>query len=309
MEYLIKIESDMDYLKIANEVSQIMGVELPSDKSNVTENSGTRDVPLSDVIAIGSFIIASAQFCVGLWKNNPDVPEFIVKVVSEGKLNNDYSGIAEEERLRILSHAVTRLATHNGSSELSIHSEVVDEKKSWINGLEKSSPISSGNNELTRDFVKNQTILVPFADQKHWILYKDIGWIPGLEDGMAVRVDVPKGFVTDLASIPNYLWPILLKHGVYGNAAIFHDWLYWIQSSSREIADHVFYRTMYDMGVEKHTRLLIWSAVRLFGGAAWNTNRKHRDNGELRVLKDFPNDPTVRWDDWKKKPEVFSSLR
>ena len=36
-------------------------------------------------------------------------------------------------------------------------------------------------------------------------------------------VDVPEGFVTDLASIPRLFWPLLPANGWYELAAVFHD--------------------------------------------------------------------------------------
>lgn len=38
-----------------------------------------------------------------------------------------------------------------------------------------------------------------------------------------VRVEVPAGFRTDLASIPRIFWPLLPANGWYETAAVFHD--------------------------------------------------------------------------------------
>ena len=35
-------------------------------------------------------------------------------------------------------------------------------------------------------------------------------------------------------------------------------------------------------------------------------NAQLRQNGEKRTLKLFPSDPTISWDDWKKRPDVFA---
>jgi hypothetical protein len=39
-------------------------------------------------------------------------------------------------------------------------------------------------------------------------------------------VQVPAGFLTDFASIPRFLWPILPPTGPYGPAAVLHDFMY-----------------------------------------------------------------------------------
>ena len=48
------------------------------------------------------------------------------------------------------------------------------------------------------------------------------------------RIVVPKGFVTDFASILQAFWALgLSPHGQYSRAAVVHDYLYWSQSCSR----------------------------------------------------------------------------
>lgn len=46
-----------------------------------------------------------------------------------------------------------------------------------------------------------------------------------LEDNHEDVVKVPKGFITDGASIPRVLWIILPPWGSYGQAAVLHDYL------------------------------------------------------------------------------------
>ena len=41
-----------------------------------------------------------------------------------------------------------------------------------------------------------------------------------------IVVQVPKGFVTDGASIPRIFWVYLPRHGKYTKAAVVHDFLY-----------------------------------------------------------------------------------
>ncbi len=145
-----------------------------------------------------------------------------------------------------------------------------------------------------------------FADQDYWIVWKPIGWVPDASDGPdVVRVDVPRGFVTDLASIPWYLWSFLNKAGRYGHAAIYHDWLYWRQTSSRLVADTVFERAMKDMGVGVTTRTIMYLAVRARGGGYWDENAIARKRGEKRILTRFPERPDITWQQWSQDPANF----
>lgn len=79
-------------------------------------------------------------------------------------------------------------------------------------------------------------------------------------------ITVPKGFVTDLASVPRAFWPVFPPHGEYAKAAVVHDYLYRFPSTSREFADSVFDEAMGVLGVASWKRWLITTAVRLFGG-------------------------------------------
>jgi Protein of unknown function (DUF1353) len=120
------------------------------------------------------------------------------------------------------------------------------------------------------------------------------------------RVEVPVGFVTDLASIPRIFWSELRPDGDYAHAAVIHDYLYWTQTGSRDKADEIFRFEMRDLGIANRTIATIYRAVRAFGGSAWENNARLKANGEKRILKIFPDDPSVLWEDWKQRPEVFA---
>ena len=85
--------------------------------------------------------------------------------------------------------------------------------------------------------------------------------------------EVPKGFMTDGASIPRLLWTCIGdpfgKH--YRRPAALHDYLYSIPSFNRALADSMFYESMRVEGLRIHKAAAMWAAVRLFGGM----NRKH----------------------------------
>ncbi len=76
---------------------------------------------------------------------------------------------------------------------------------------------------------------------------------------------VPKGFVTDLASIPQALWSIFPPHGRWAKAAILHDWLYVEATGTKAEADQIFNEAMGVLGVPPRTRWLMHQAVKHFG--------------------------------------------
>ena len=43
--------------------------------------------------------------------------------------------------------------------------------------------------------------------------------------GSGESIEVPAGFVSDLASVPRIFWPFLPPDGDYSQAAVLHDWL------------------------------------------------------------------------------------
>lgn len=76
---------------------------------------------------------------------------------------------------------------------------------------------------------------------------------------------VPKGFRSDFASIPRFLWPIIPPHGRVKKAAVLHDWLYTQPQIPRSLADRIFLEAMAADNVPTPQRWIMYEAVRLFG--------------------------------------------
>lgn len=79
---------------------------------------------------------------------------------------------------------------------------------------------------------------------------------------------IPKGFKTDLASIPRLFWSIVAPIGKHSLAAILHDFLYsegFKLGISRKEADQIFYEAMLKSHVAKITAFILWFFVRIFG--------------------------------------------
>lgn len=88
-----------------------------------------------------------------------------------------------------------------------------------------------------------------------------------IENGDTVRVIVPAGFITDLASVPRFPGMYLLFGGKARKAAVLHDYLYRESGNGRAWCDAVFYEAM------RHEepgwrRAIMWMGVRLGGGFA-----------------------------------------
>ncbi len=140
-----------------------------------------------------------------------------------------------------------------------------------------------------------------------YFLTSSIVWQPNPEQVARYQaVQVPVGFVTDFASIPRVFWSLLRPDGDYAHAAAVHDYMYWIQVQPRSVADEILRNDMQDLRVGNATVATIYRAVRTLGGIAWRENAALKSRGERRVLKQFPTDPAITWDDWKSRPGVFA---
>ncbi|GAB2484426.1 hypothetical protein GCM10027082_39250 [Comamonas humi] len=127
-------------------------------------------------------------------------------------------------------------------------------------------------------------------------------WRPNNLSSDLRSVTVPKGFVTDLTSIPRPFWSLMPRDGAYADAAIVHDYLYWMQKGSRLTADETLKEAMKDLEVHPFNVEIIYHGVRsIFGEMAWKNNAKLRKEGESRQLKKYPATSAVKWADWKKQ--------
>jgi len=84
-------------------------------------------------------------------------------------------------------------------------------------------------------------------------------------------ITVPRGFLTDGASIPKVFHSIMGPFGDYFEAAVIHDFLYssLAEGYTRKEADTIFLEAMFNAGVPWYRRNLIYSAVRLGGRRSW----------------------------------------
>lgn len=118
-------------------------------------------------------------------------------------------------------------------------------------------------------------ILTYLSDVRRWRLEHPYGYTD-----TPCLITVPGGFRFDLSSVPRPLWWLIAPFELSIVAPLLHDFLYEhggqppqaIQpprSYSRRDADRLFRMVMERERVPGWRRTLGYSAVRLFGGAAW----------------------------------------
>ena len=153
-------------------------------------------------------------------------------------------------------------------------------------------------------FLGPPAAVVPFSDWNYYYTKDVLEWRSDSDPNRTVSV--PTGFVTDLASIPQPFWTLLPKAASYTYPAIIHDYLYWTQPGSREDADNILKVAMEELKVATMKIVAIYEGVRLGGEASWVGNAAARAKGEKRILKLFPTDMKISWEQWKTKPNVFA---
>ena len=89
------------------------------------------------------------------------------------------------------------------------------------------------------------------------------------------KIIVPAGFVSDGASIPRFFWRIIGSpfRGMYRDAAIVHDWLYFSGKYTRLETDRIFKQAMKELGVSAWRRGAMYRAVRIGGANSWQRYR------------------------------------
>ncbi|SDY19035.1 hypothetical protein SAMN05518669_11018 [Variovorax sp. YR634] len=78
--------------------------------------------------------------------------------------------------------------------------------------------------------------------------------------------------------------------------------MYWEQKVSIEEADRVLKYAMGDFKVDAASSVAINTGVKLGGPNAWSENALLKAKGEKRILKKYPDDPTMTWAIWKEQP-------
>lgn len=108
-----------------------------------------------------------------------------------------------------------------------------------------------------------------------WRFGAPLVWEAGNE-----TITVPKGFITDMASIPHLIdWlPNLDRDGLSRRPAALHDWLYGgDRTRGKDAADNVLRAALLAEGMGNVGAFEYWYAVSKFGRSSWDG-----DNTDLR---------------------------
>lgn len=98
-----------------------------------------------------------------------------------------------------------------------------------------------------------------------WALLAPLVW----ELDNKQRLEVPEGFITDLASIPRIFQNILSVTGKSRRAAVGHDYLYSAHIGTRQEADDFLRLALIAEGMNSVTARIYWLGVRAGGWIAW----------------------------------------
>jgi hypothetical protein len=104
-------------------------------------------------------------------------------------------------------------------------------------------------------------------------------------DNMIVHIDaeyhaVPRGFKTDLASIPRIFWPVF-SPGDYDSiaSAVLHDWHYCCSVEvDRKRADLIFYYGLQAQGMSQFKAYIYYMGVRAVGWAFYRHGEGMKDH-------------------------------
>jgi len=96
-------------------------------------------------------------------------------------------------------------------------------------------------------------------------------------------IHVEFGFLTDFASIPRLFWIWIPPNGLYGKAAVIHDYLYKNHYFERAQADLIFLEAMKILGVPEKKRKTMYRAVRMFGWFAFRKGQQPLDMHKCKL--------------------------
>ena len=139
-----------------------------------------------------------------------------------------------------------------------------------------------------------------------YYLRRPINWEPNPDQSQLIPVHVPVGFVTDFGSVPRAYWSFLRPDPFNSFPALIHEYLYWTQVTTRDMADDIFRAVLEELDIGVDATEAIYREIRLLGIKAWEKNGLLRSQGEKRILRRFPDSPSVKWEEWKKRPDVFA---
>jgi hypothetical protein len=118
-----------------------------------------------------------------------------------------------------------------------------------------------------------------------WRFGAPLVWTAGNE-----TITVPKGFITDMASIPHLIdWlPNLDRDGLSRRPAALHDWLYGgDRTRGKDVADNTLMAALLAEGMGNVGAFEYWYAVSKFGRSSWDGDNKDLRQENFYTPEDF----------------------
>lgn len=124
-----------------------------------------------------------------------------------------------------------------------------------------------------------KVVVTSELDARHrngqWVLDEEfVALVSDDDDLVTQEIRVPKGFVTDFASVPRVPIAYWLTGDTAHEAAVLHDYCYSTGLHPRAWCDEMFAAAMQASGVPAWRRALMYAGVRAGGWAAWNEYRR-----------------------------------
>ncbi len=123
-------------------------------------------------------------------------------------------------------------------------------------------------------------LITKIQDDGSWRLQRSFTYYFGSKES-DYKVVINRGFITDFASIPSFLWSVL--HPVdpdYAKASVVHDYLYRHNPVifSKKVSDAIFFEAMEVLNAPKWKKWILYLAVCFFGRSSWNKSRSRGRN-------------------------------
>ena len=145
---------------------------------------------------------------------------------------------------------------------------------------------------------KTKLLIHPLSDGRRQELFQDY-----IYEINGYRITVPRGFITDLASVPRSFWTIFPPFGRYTPAAVIHDFLYSRYNATginRTLSDKIFLHIMKELGVNFLKRKTMYKAVRFFGETSWK-NKIDNEGYKDKAVIDRTDEAKEYYDYWHNK--------
>ena len=122
---------------------------------------------------------------------------------------------------------------------------------------------------------------MPFLDKLHLEHVEGENWkvltkFRYVWDREGIVIEVPSGYITDQASVPSIVLPIIVNDtGNIAKAAVVHDFGYTdlMDVMTKKEVDRMFYDAMLEAGVPKWRARIAYTGVRMNWVKAWKWNK------------------------------------